>query len=205
MAKIILGTTNPAKKKELAAAFSGLIEAGVELLFPTDLGITADVEEAGATFEENSLLKAKYYAKLAQLPAIGDDGGIEIDYLNGEPGVKSKRWLGRDATDEELIEYTLERLRDVPTGKRGAKMTLVLTFYDPATGTILSAKESVQGHIAEKPSPRRNDGFPFRSLFIVDEYDKYYDELSHEEHENINHRVRAARQLSTKLRSFMLQ
>jgi XTP/dITP diphosphohydrolase len=203
--KILLATHNPAKLTELTKAFTPLPESQITLISLKDLHIDLEPAETGKTFEDNSLLKAKYYAKITNLPTIGDDGGIAIGHLNGEPGVKSKRWLGRDATDEELIDYTLSQLQGVPRKMRGASMVLTLTFFDPATGTVLTETESIKGHIAESPSPRRTHGFPFRSLFIVDAYGKFYDELTLEEHAKINHRMKAAARLSTKLQNFLLQ
>src|ERR1700694_1868026 len=98
--KILIATHNKAKLGELKKAAKRLADLGFEMMSLADIQITDAPEETGTTFEENSLLKAKYYAEVAQLPAIADDGGPLIHALNNEPGVKSRMWLGREATDQ---------------------------------------------------------------------------------------------------------
>jgi XTP/dITP diphosphohydrolase len=195
MNKLLIATHNPAKLMELKKVIKPLINRNLEIISLEDLHLNQEPEETGKTFKENALLKAKYFAVLSNLPTLADDGGLTIDSLNGEPGVKSKRWLGYDATDEELINYTLERLSDCPPSKRNAALEVCLCFYDPKTKHTLFAEEKIQGFIALKTSKKRIKGYPFRSLFIVEEFNKYYDELTDQEHEKINHRHKAAKEL----------
>ncbi len=159
-------------------------------------------EETGKTFKENALLKAKFYAEKTGLPIIADDGGIEIDFLNGEPGVLSRRWPGHEATDEELIRYTLTKLDKVPVQKRGAQLSACLCFLNPQTKKTKFVQESVRGIIASKPSEERIEGFPYRALFVVDAYKKYYDELTPQEHNEINHRLKAVKRISDVILSY---
>lgn len=191
MPRLLIATHNPAKKEELGNGFRPLIPQGINLAFVDDAGISEDPEETGSTFLENARLKARYFSGLSRLPTVADDGGIEIDILNGEPGVHSKRWLGHEATDAEMIAYTLKKLEGYPAPKRTAKFTVCLYYSNPLTGFEKSVTESVAGHIALSPSAFARKGFPYRALFIVDRYQKFYDELEVTEHAAMNHRLRA--------------
>lgn len=202
---LLIATHNPAKKQELRTGFSSLLSSKINLLFLDDLGIVNDPEEAGKTFLENAQLKAEYFAKLSKLPTVADDGGIEIDALDGEPGVHSKRWLGKESSDSELIEYTLSRLNKVPFEKRSAHFKIVLYYINPTTGTCMSADASLDGKIALSAGPKALLGFPYRSLFKVDIYGKYYDELTEQEHKNSNHRLKAALKLIPFIKKDLLQ
>lgn len=190
--KLLLATTNPAKQAELSKYLAPLMEKGVEIISLAQLNPIDEPEETGTTLEENAILKAKYYADKTGLPALADDGGFMIDALNGEPGVKSNRWLGRKSTDQELIYYTLHRLNGVPFEKRSGKGALVLCYYNPESGTLKTVHHDIAGYIAEEPSGRIIPGFPYRALFKVAAFgNRYYDELSEAEHDQINHRKHA--------------
>ncbi len=206
----LLATTNLAKVREIRAHLADL---PVQWLTLRDLGGAPEIEETGATFEENALLKAHGYAAWSGLPSLADDGGLSIDVLGGEPGVKSRRWIeNRDASDEELIEYTIERMRGVPLDQRSASMQVVEAFVLPPAGAQIheSAIEqganhsqqsvlfrdspvtigfgAINGRIAENASTSRDPGFPFRSVFYLPELGRYYHELSVAEHDAFNHR-----------------
>lgn len=191
MKKLLIATTNPGKLEEIKKFLSDL---PLELVGLKDLGITNIVEETGKTFEENALLKAKYYCQKSGLPTLADDGGFEIDALNGEPGVKSHRWIhgDREDTDEELINYTLTRMRGLSHTLRGAQLRLVLALVFP-DGRQFTVEEKTRGLVAEKASVHRTPGFPYRSLLYLPEIEKYYDQdvLTPEETERFNHRKRA--------------
>jgi XTP/dITP diphosphohydrolase len=205
MISLLLATHNPAKKQELAEGFFSIIHSGIKLASLDDLHIKNDPEETGKTFLENARLKAKYFSQLTNLPTVADDGGIEIDVLNGQPGVHSKRWLGRVATDKEMIAYTLEQLKNSEPEKRGAQFTVCLYYYNPLTGFETSVSESLRGHIASSPSGKARIGFPYRALFIVDQYNKYYDELTTQEHADVNHRLKAIKKLIPFIKEDLLQ
>lgn len=195
MNTLLVATTNPGKLAELQEF---LADVPLTLVSLKDVGITATVEETGVTFEENALLKATYYAKLSGLPTIADDGGFEIDALGGEPGVKSHRWIHQDTEDEdeELIEYAMLRLKDVPPEKRGAQLHLVLAFAT-TDGKTWTSEASVRGIIPLVPSTYRRQGFPYRSLLFLPEIGKFYnhDELTQEENKTYNHRKKAVEEL----------
>lgn len=197
--KILIATHNPGKLKELQKGLSILENKSHQLVSLKKFSIDKEPKETGKTFQENSLLKAKYYAQLSQLPTIADDGGLGIHILNGGPGVKSRRWPGYEATDEELIQYTLEKLKKYHRNNRSAYLQTSITFYDPKIKKTFSDTERIDGYIAEIPSNKRIKGYPFRALFIVKRFNKYYDDLTEKEHEEINHRLKAARRLAKRI------
>ena len=129
MKKLLVATSNPAKFKEIKYFLSDL---PLKIVSLKDLKVKERVEEDKDTFEENAIKKALFYAKKSNLPTIADDGGLEIDVLGGEPGVKSRRWIGgKEASDEKLIDYTLRKLKGVPSEKRGAQLRAVLALAFP--------------------------------------------------------------------------
>lgn len=203
MKKLLIATTNPGKFSEIAHFLSDL---PVELIGLRDLHIVDHPEESGKTFEENAVLKAKYYVKKSGLPTIADDGGAEIDALGGEPGVKTRRWIhaDRDSTDEELIDYTLEKLKGIPLQGRGMQLQAVIVLALPG-GKYYTAAAKIRGIIAVKPSPQRHAGFPFRSLMYIPELGKFYnhDLMTREENEHFNHRKRALEELKPTIKSIL--
>lgn len=204
MKKILVATHNPAKIEELKVGLKELEKQGIKVFTLNDVKVgDKEPEETGKTFQENALIKAKFYADLTHLPCLSDDGGLIIPYLNNEPGVKSRRWLGYEASDEELIKFTLSRLRDCTGSKRTAFLQTCVCFYHPETKKIFFEEEKIKGHIAEKASNKPTNGYPFRALFIVDQFNKYYDELTEEEHQQVNHRLKALKRLTNNLLSML--
>ena len=126
-----------------------------------------------------------------------------IPYLNNEPGVKSKRWLGHEASDEELINHTISHLRGVILAKRKARLETCLCFYDPQTKKTVYQTGKILGHISSVPTEKRVAGFPYRALFIVDRYNKYYDELTEDEHREVNHRLIALKRLTKRIKDLI--
>lgn len=203
MIKLLIATTNPGKLTELSRF---LADIPMSLISLKDLDITDALEETGKTFEENAILKAKYYCQKSGLPTLADDGGFEVDALGGEPGVKSHRWIhgDREDTDEELIDYTLTRMKGLPRAKRGAQLRLVLALIFP-DGRQFTVEEKTRGIVAEKPSDHRTSGFPYRSLLFLPEINKYYDHdlLTPEETDRFNHRKRALDKLKPILKRLL--
>jgi len=199
MKKILIATGNPAKMEELKWGLKLFSKKGIRLLTLNDVRVEEKPEEKGATFCENAKIKAKFYAQKTNLPTLADDGGLIIPALNNQPGVYSQRWLGYKATDEELINYTLLRLKNLPKEKRIAFLQVCLCFFDSASRKIFFEEESIKGYIAQKPSNKKTFGYPFRALFIVEKFNKYYDELTGKEHHQINHRLIALKRLIKKL------
>lgn len=201
--KLLIATTNPGKLAEIREFLSDL---PVTLVSLKDVGIADNVEETGSTFEENALLKARYYSQKSGLPTIADDGGFEIDALGAEPGVKSHRWIhgDREDSDEDLIAYTFERMKDIPPQKRGAQLRAVLVFLTP-DGQLHTATATTRGIVPEKPSELRTQGFPYRSILFLPEINKFYnhDILTKEETERYNHRKHALEELKPAIRAWL--
>jgi XTP/dITP diphosphohydrolase len=193
MQKLLIATKNKGKIQELREFLSDL---PVDLVSLSDFGITDDVEEDGKTYEENSQKKALFYAKLAHLPAVADDGGLEISALNGEPGVRSRRWLGYEATDEELIDHLKKVSKQLPNDNREAYFKTVVSFALP-NGKISSVYGEVKGELSEEPEMSLLQGYPYRSFFYLPNIRKFYHEsdLSPEEMKLYNHRYIAIQKL----------
>lgn len=201
MKKILLATRNKGKFNELSAFLSDL---KVKILSLSDLGIAEDIEENGKTYKENSQKKALFFAKKSGLPTIADDGGIEIDALGGAPGVKSRRWLGHEATDEEVIEHMKKVARELPDNNRKAFFRTVVSFALP-NGKIWSVKGEVEGIIAEKPFMKLSKGYPYRSFFYLPKLKKYYfeTELTNNEMKEYNHRYKAIQKLKPIIKKYL--
>ena len=188
MKSLLIATTNPGKFQELSSL---LKDIPIKLISLKDLNITDKIEEIGKTFEENAIIKAKFYQQLSKLPTLADDGGLEIDALNGEPGIHSHRWLNhdKDSTDEELINYTLHRLNKFPIVKRQAQLTVVLVLAINQN-KIFTAEAKVEGIIPIEASNDRMSGYPYRSLLFLPQIKKFYNEfeLTESENKRYNHR-----------------
>ena len=202
MNKLLIATSNPGKLRELKLFLSDL---PLELVGLRDLQITDKAPETGATFEENAIMKARFYAQKSRLPALADDGGFEIDALNGEPGVKSHRWAdpSQENDDETLINYTLKRLENVPLAQRGAQLRLVLALVLPS-GQSFTTTDIQRGIVPLVASPKRDHGFPYRSLLYFLEINKYYIDLNPAEMEEYNHRKRAVAKMKGMIRENLL-
>src|SRR3972149_11988316 len=191
MQKLLLATTNPGKVTEYKTLLG---HVPVEMVSVKEAEITMAVEGGGRTFEEDAVKKAITYMNVSGLPTLADDGGIEIDYLNGEPGVYSRRWPGHEATDEELISMALEKLSGIPRSKRTARLRVVVALAFPGDSTVYTSEGAKRGIIGTKPI-NLVEGDPFRSLFYVPEIKKYYSELTIEEEAKIAHRKEALEKL----------
>lgn len=205
MKKILIASGNPGKIAEIKIGLQKLKSTGVDILTLNDVKVGENKpEENGKTFKDNALIKAKFFADLSRLPVVSDDGGLIIPYLNNEPGVKSRRWLGYEASDEELINHTLYNLRGCIGSKRIAFLETCLCFYNPQTGKAIFETEKIAGHISEVPFSKRTTGYPFRAVFIVDKYNRYYDELNGKEHQQVNHRLKALKRLTKRIQDLIL-
>lgn len=196
--KILLATTNKGKIKELSTFLSGL---PIELISLKNVGITQEVEETGTTYEENSRLKAITYAKLSNLPAISDDGGLEIAGLNGEPGVQSRYWAGPEGRDEDIVEKMKKVAKELPDENRAATFRTVITLALPS-GEFWQVNGKVDGVIVKEPLKSILQGYPYRSFFYLPEIEKYYheSELTKEEEKAYNHRYKAIGKLKPLLK-----
>lgn len=197
MKKILVATHNPGKIIEYKEILGG---HALEFLLLSDLNISDEAEENGKTFEENAIKKVEFYSQFTDLPILAEDSGLEIDLLNGEPGVHSRRWPGHKATDQELIDMTLAKLKDAPFEKRRAQFRVVIAFKKSPKDKIVTAEGILRGIILEKPAVKIIPGFPFRSLFYLPEIDKVLGEATMEDEAKIAHRRIAI----AKLLSFLI-
>lgn len=186
MERLLIATHNRGKLREYQEIFNDL---GLELLTLDDVGITHDVKETGATFEENARLKAVTYAQQSGLLTLADDSGLEVDALNGEPGVYSKRYAGEGRSDAERNAYLLKKLRAVPPAKRMARFRCVIVLMN-AQGVEWVTDGTCEGEIAFES--RGTNGFGYDPIFIVGDTGKHLAEFSSEEKNKISHRGRAA-------------
>lgn len=194
MRPLFLATTNPGKLEEIKNVYSS---SGIELKSLKDFPHIPPPEETGATFEENAVLKAKYYFTKTNLPTLADDGGLMVDALYGEPGVKSHRFLGYDASEVELAEAIVKRLKGVPKEKRGAKLGGTIAFWDGSH--LLRTENFVLGHIIEELKEPPPPGFPYRAILVISKFNKLYKDLTHKEHEEINHRRQNLKKLKPQI------
>jgi XTP/dITP diphosphohydrolase len=184
--KLLLATSNEGKAREYRALLSGV---PYEIVTMTEQGFNLEVEETGASFEENARLKAAELAAESGLLSLADDSGLEVDALNGEPGVRSARYAGENASDEDRYLFLLEKLKDVPDEKRTARFRCVIAIAPPDNKIKLCSGEC-PGVITRKP--RGNNGFGYDPVFYLPELGKTMAELSSEEKNRISHRARAA-------------
>jgi len=192
MKKILIATKNPGKLLEYRELVRDL---PLELITLKDLGISEEPEEDQLTFEANAIKKVNFYSKFTDLPVLAEDSGLEIDYLNGEPGVLSRRWPGYKATDEELIQMALKKLKGVPWEKRGAQFRVVMALKSPGSEEVLLGEGIMRGILSEEPSKEIIPGFPFRTLFYNPEVDKVLGEITMKEEAKIAHRKIALERL----------
>jgi XTP/dITP diphosphohydrolase len=195
MRPLLVATTSRHKLEEYRALLAGL---PFELHSLGDVGIDEDVEETGATFEENARLKAERYRDLSGLLTLADDSGLEVDALRGEPGIHSKRWAGDEADDEDRNRLLLERLAGVPDERRTARYRCVIAIAGPGMETRL-VEGSCEGRIAAEPSG--SGGFGYDPLFFVPELGITFGHASPEIKNRLSHRGRAAQQAREALRS----
>lgn len=202
MQKLLIATTNKGKLGEMQKYLS---ELPLEILSLSDVGITDDVEEDGKTYSENSQKKALFYAAKSGLPAISDDGGLEIAALGGEPGIHSKRWLGEDTGEEDLIQHMIQVAKDLPDENRIARFVAVVSLAMPS-GNVWSVEGIVNGMIAKEPLLQKVHGFPFRSFFYLPAIEKYYqdEQLTNEEQKIYNHRYKALQGLKQIIKDVIL-
>lgn len=194
--KFIIATHNMKKQAEMQRILSPL---GVEVLTAEMAGVTlTDVEETGATFEENAVLKAENGCSESGLPCIADDSGLSVDFLGGEPGVYSARYSGKHGDDEANIQKLLKKLEGVPEEKRTARFVSVVCVCFP-DGRKLTVDGKCEGKIGfEKHG---DNGFGYDPVFMVGQ--KSFAELSADEKDKISHRGNALRKLAQVLPEYL--
>ena len=192
--KIILASGNAGKLREFQQLLSG---CGFEIVPQSEFNI-ANAEETGTTFVENAIIKARHACEQTGLPAIADDSGIEVDALNGRPGVYSARYAGENATDEKNNQKLLTELKNVPTEKRTARYHAVLAYMRHAADpTPILCHGIWEGIILTEP--RGQSGFGYDPLFFVPSHNCASAELDKAEKNRISHRGKAMQELLQKI------
>ena len=192
---VVLASSNAGKIKELQDMLADL---GVVIVPQQTLSIP-DVDETGLCFVENAILKARNAALLSGKPAIADDSGLEVDLLDGRPGIYSARYAGEGATDSTNNQKLLEELGDSPLEKRSARYQCVIVYMRHANDpTPIICQGSWEGHIAFEP--RGTEGFGYDPLFYLKDLDCHAAEINKIEKNRISHRGKATAQLLEQLR-----
>ena len=185
----VLATKNAGKAREFQQL---LKDFPVEIKSLNDFGPIPEVEEDGATFDDNAYKKASFTAKVLGLPAIADDSGLVVRALDGAPGVKSARYAGENATDEENIDKLLREMAGI--NDRRAAFECVISIAVPS-GPALTYEGRCEGEITTEP--RGEAGFGYDPVFLYPEYGKTFAEISSPEKNRVSHRGRALREVTS--------
>ena len=167
----------------------------IDVLSPMDVGITGDVRETGNSFEENAILKASWYARNSDLITIADDSGLEVDALDGRPGIYSARYGSRNFTDEDRMNLLLKELKDVPSRNRGAQFRSVIALMHEDNLEVSEGK--IRGVITHQPIG--NNGFGYDPIFWVPKRAETYAQMSGKDKDAIGHRGIAVRRILPRL------
>lgn len=189
MTKIIFATSNQGKVREIKEIIKET-GADIEVLSLKEAGITTEIIEDGTTFEENALIKARVICKETGLLTLSDDSGLEIDYLGGEPGIYSARYLGEDTPYSIKNPTIIKRLEGVPDKQRTARFVCACAAVFP-DGREEVVRRTMEGRIAYKEAGE--NGFGYDPIFYLPEYNCTSAELSSEEKNEISHRGKALR------------
>ena len=193
---IVLATQNRDKREELQEALS---EFTVKILSLNDFPFIGEIEEVGKTLLENSMIKAKTVHNLTQLPVIADDTGLEVEALNGAPGIYSARYAGEDVTYEDNVNKLLAEMENIPLENRKAQFRTVISFVDK--DRELWTEGTIKGIIGE--TAKGKNGFGYDPVFFVPELEKTFSELSIGEKNRISHRGLAMKKFRILLREYI--
>ena len=197
MRTFLVATGSKHKLAELQRLFGGL---PLSLVTLADVGISDEAPEDGATFEENAVQKARFYAEQSGHWTLADDSGLEVDALNGAPGVYTRRYAGADATDQQNYEKLIGALIGLPRTQRGARFVCCMALVDPSLGNSEAPRifrGERRGEIIE--GPRGTGGFGYDPVFEVD--GRTMAERSPEEKDQLSHRGQAAARVAAVLRA----
>jgi XTP/dITP diphosphohydrolase len=193
MRKIIFATGNQGKMKEIREILKDL---DAEILSMKEAGVEADIVEDGKTFEENAVIKAKAICELTGEIVLADDSGLEIDYLNKEPGVYSARYMGEDTSYHIKNANLIQRLEGVPDEKRTARFVCAIAAAFP-DGSVKTVRAAMEGRIGYEE--QGENGFGYDPIFFLPEYGCTSAQLSMEEKNKISHRGKALQAIKGEL------
>lgn len=194
MKKIIFATSNQDKMREIREI---LADMDVEVVSMKEAGIHADIVENGSTFEENAVIKARTICEMTGEITLADDSGLEIDYLNKEPGIYSARYMGEDTSYDVKNKNLIDRLDGVPKEKRTARFVCAIAAVLP-DGRELVTRQTMEGYIGWEPEGE--NGFGYDPIFYLDEYGCSSAAISPEQKNAISHRGKALRAMKELLK-----
>lgn len=195
MKRIIFATSNEGKMKEIREILRGM---NIDLLSLKDAGIDIDIDENGATFEENAIIKAEAVCKLTGEIVLADDSGLEVDYLDKAPGIFSARFLGENTPYSEKNSYIIEQLKNIPNDKRSARFVCVIACSFPGANTV-TRTGILEGYIAQEISG--SNGFGYDPIFYLPEYNCTTADMPTEQKNQISHRAKALMAMKEVLKS----
>lgn len=195
--KIVVATKNKGKIKEIKEILSDM---NIDVIAQSELGIDVEVEEDGKTFRQNAFKKASEIMKVCHEVTLADDSGLEVDYLNGAPGVYSARYAGENATDQDRNRKLLEAMEGVPDEKRNARFVCAIAVVFP-NGTSLIVEGKCEGRIGFEP--KGQNGFGYDPLFYVPEYDMTMAQMDSTIKNKISHRAKALRLMKEELKKYI--
>ena len=196
MKKIIFATGNEDKMKEIRRI---LADPSLEILSLKDAGIHADIDENGKSFEENAMIKAEAISKMTGEIVLADDSGLEIDYLNKEPGIYSARYMGEDTSYHIKNANLIQRLEGVPEEQRTARFVCAIAAVLP-DGRELTTRAAIEGRIGY--DEKGKNGFGYDPIFYVPEFGKTTAELTEEEKNQVSHRGKALQLMKEELKKY---
>lgn len=189
MKKIIFATTNQNKVREVRMMMEGF---DVELYTMKEAGINVDIVEDGTTFEENAIIKARTIMEMTGEIALADDSGLEVDYLDGAPGIYSARFLGEDTSYDVKNNYIIDKLKDVKGKDRSARFVCAMAAAFP-DGEVVTCKGTIEGLITYEQ--KGTNGFGYDPIVYVPEYEMTTGEMAPELKNSISHRGKALEQM----------
>ena len=193
--RFVAATGNKGKLREIKEI---LADFPLDVVSMGEAGIHDEIDETGKTFEENAVIKARYIAGLTNDIVIADDSGLEVDYLNGEPGIYSSRFAGEGASDEDKNRKLLRLLQGVPFEKRTGRFVCAVAVVFP-DGRSFTVQGKCEGYIGEKPAGF--NGFGYDPLFYVPGYEMTIAEMDTETKNSISHRGKALRMMVQELKN----
>ncbi len=193
--QLLIGTNNAGKVIEIGEALAGL---PLEIITPKDLKIDEALPETGSSFEENAILKARFFHERSGLPTVADDSGIIVEALSDELGLHTRRWgAGPDASDQEWIDFFLHRMRKEKN--RRARFVCVLAYVDPS-GNVQTFEGDCDGIITDTLEADYLSGLPISGCFRPDGYDRVFSALSIDQKNSTSHRGRATKKFAEYLK-----
>lgn len=197
MTKIIFATGNKDKMREIKEIMQ---DCDVEIFSMKEVGIDPEIDENGTTFEENAVIKAKAVAEFTDAIVLADDSGLEIDYLNKEPGVLSARYMGEDTSYTIKNQALIDRLEGVDKEQRTARFVCSIAAVLP-NKEVLVTRQTMEGYIGWAPEGK--NGFGYDPIFFLDEYGCSSATLSPEQKNAISHRGKALRAMKEELQKYL--